>query len=80
MKTVGISEKVHRELMNLKINYSYKNTNSLLEDMVHEFKHEKLVEASKEIRKKMSEKRISFKGLVKRSRKAREEVYDEWFR
>ena len=80
MKTVGIPENVHRELMNLKINYGYKNTALLLEDMVHEFRREKLLEASKEIRKKMSEKKISFKELMNRARKPREEIYDEWFR
>lgn len=80
MKTVGISEKVHKELMSLKINYGYKNTNILLEEMIHEFKEEKLVDASQEFNKRMTEKKISFKELMNRARKTREEIYDEWFR
>ncbi len=79
MKSVGISERVHRELMNLKINYGYKKTDALLEEMICEFKKEKLLEASRDIRKKMSERKISFKELMKKSKKIREEIYDEWF-
>lgn len=79
MKTVGISENVHRELMGLKINYGYKNTDALLEEMIQEFKKDKLLEASTEIREKLVQKKISFKELVKRSGKIREEIYDEWF-
>lgn len=79
MKTVGMSEEVHKELMSLKINYNYKRTDSLLEDMIKEFKKEKLLEASAAIRKRMEEKKISLKNLAGKSKRHREEIYNEWF-
>lgn len=79
MKTVGISDKVHRELMSLKIDYGYRNTETLLEEMIHEFKKEKLLEASKDIKEKMAKKKISFGELMKSSGRIREEIYNEWF-
>ncbi len=44
MKTVGMSEEIHKELMSLKINYGCKRTDAMLEDMIREFKKEKLLE------------------------------------
>jgi len=79
MKTVGMSDEVHKELMGLKINYGYKRTDHLLEEMIREFKKEKLLEASEAIRERMARKKMSLKQLMERSRKAREEIYNEWF-
>ncbi len=79
MKTLGVSENVHKELMNIKINYGYKKTDNLIEEMIREFRKEKLIQASLEFRKKMKEKRMSLRNVVGKSRKIREEIYSEWF-
>ena len=79
MKTIGISKKVHKDLMNLKLEYGYKKTDVLLEEMIRGFKKERLLKASKIFREGMLKKKLKLKDVIKKSSKIREEIYNEWF-
>jgi len=79
MKTIGISKKVHKDLMNLKLEYGYKKTDVLLEEMIKDFKKERLLKASKIFREGMLKKKLKLKDVIKKSGDIREEIYNEWF-
>ena len=79
MKTIGISKKVHRELMNLKLEYGYKKTDILLEEMIKDFKKERLLKASKIFREGMRKRDFKLKDVINKGRNIREEIYNEWF-
>ncbi len=79
MKTIGVSQKIHRELMSLKFEYGYRKTDALLEEMIKEFKKERLHQASKLFRNHMKKKRITLRHVDEKVRKHREDIYHEWF-
>ncbi len=79
MKTIAVTEENHRELVNLKLQEGDKQVNNLISRLISEHKQRKFLEAGELFRKVLKEKGISFKELLKRSRKIREEIADEWF-
>lgn len=79
MKTIAIPEDLHKEIMQLRFQKGNKNTAELIKEIMLEYKQKKFLEASKLFREKLKEKNISFSELLKRSRKIREEIADEWF-
>lgn len=78
MKTIAIPEDLHKELMQLRLQKGNKNTAELIKEVLFEYRQKKFLEASNLFRKKLKEKNISFEELLKRSRKIREEIADEW--
>jgi len=79
MKTIALPKDLHRELVNLKLELGNKNTAELIEKLIVEYKKRQFQEFSREVRKRMKEKGISFEELLKRSKKIREEIADEWW-
>ncbi|MEK6848539.1 MAG: hypothetical protein AABX65_02820 [Nanoarchaeota archaeon] len=79
MKTIAISEEVHRELVNIKLQERERNIAALISILVSDYKRKKLLEAGGLLKRKMSEKNLGFYDLLKSSRKIREEIADEWF-
>lgn len=79
MKTVALPEDLHKELVKLKLELGNKNTAKLIEELILSYKEQKFFLASELFRKKLREKGISFSELLKRSRKIKEEIADEWF-
>ena len=75
----NISKKVHKELMNLKLEYGYKRTDVLLEEMIKDFKKERLLKASKIFREGMRKRDFKLKDVINKGRNIREEIYNEWF-
>ncbi len=79
MKTIALPEELHKELMLLRIQKGNKNIGELIKEMVVEYKKRRFIEASRMFKERLKEKNISFDELLKRSRKIREEIADEWF-
>jgi len=79
MKTIGISEEVHRDLINLKLQEREKNADELIAKLIIEYKKFKFMEASMLFRKNLKEKNIAFSDVLHKSKKIREEIGDEWF-
>ena len=79
MKTIGIPEDLHKELVELKLEENKKNAAELIEELVLEYRKQKFLKASGIFRKALKEKRLSFPALLKKSRKIRGEISDEWF-
>ncbi len=78
MKTIALPEELHKELMLLRIQKGNKNIGELIKEMVVEYKKRRFIEASRIFKERLKEKNISFDELLKRSRKIREEIADEW--
>jgi len=79
MKTISISEELHKEIIDLKLEEKKRNAEELLEELVLEHKKMKFLEASTTFRKVLDAKKLSFPNLLIKSRKLREEISDEWF-
>lgn len=78
MKTIGISEGVHRELITLKLQEGDKNAGELIAKLILEYKKNKFLEASSLFRNKLHEKKMDLRNLLVKSKKIREEIADEW--
>jgi len=79
MKTIGISDETHKELMGLKIECGEKTAEGLIEKMLVEYKKQKLLEAGKAFREGMKKGKMRLGDVIKRSEKIREGIYAEWF-
>lgn len=79
MKTLAISEDIHRELVNMKLEQRERNISSIISKLVSDYKRKKLLEGSDLLRRKMNIKGLSFYELLKKSRNIREEIANEWF-
>lgn len=79
MKTIGIPEDLHKELVNLKLEQRDKNIAELLRKLILAYREQRFLEASKLFRERLKEKKISLAQLLKESRKIREEIADEWW-
>lgn len=79
MKTICVSEKLHREIVDLKLEESKKNTAELIRELILEHKKIKFLKASEIFRKSLKEKKLGFYDILKKSKKIREEISDEWF-
>ncbi len=78
-KSVIVSEKVHNELMKLKMQEKIKNFDSLINNLIIEYKKQKLNDISKKFKESLDKRGITFDELLKKSRKIREEISDEWY-
>ncbi len=79
MKTISIPEELHQKIVTLKMQEGAKNAAELIDKLIIEYKKQKFHEASKLFRQKMEEKGITLADLLKKSRKIREEIADEWY-
>lgn len=79
MKTICIPGDLHRELMQLKLQNGNKNTAELIRELLFEYRQRKFLEASNLFKKKLKERNMSFSELLRKSRRIREEISDEWF-
>ena len=79
MKTIPVPEDLHKRIMALKIEEGAKTSAEIIEKLIVEYRKKKLNDLSNLLRKKMEEKGMSFDELLKKSRKIREEIADEWY-
>ena len=79
MKSIGISEELHKKLIALKLQEGSKNAAELIEKLIIEYKKQKFRESSQVFREALNKKGITFKEFLKRSKKIREEMADEGF-
>lgn len=79
MKTISVPEELHKKIVELKMQERAKNAAELIDKLVIEYKKQKFHEASELFRKKMEEKGITLAELLKKSRKIREEIANEWY-
>ena len=79
MKTIALPEELHKEIMKLKLELGEKNTAELIEKLILSYKEQKFLEVSRLFREKLNESGIAFSDFLKKSRKIREEIADEWF-
>ncbi len=79
MKTIPVPEELHKQIITLKIQEGDKTIADLIERLITEYRKKRLDDLSKLFREKMDEKGMSFEELLKKSRKIREEIADEWF-
>ncbi len=78
MKTIGISEQSHKNLINLKLEERTRNIEEIIEKLIIEYKKLKFIEASDLFKSKLKEKNISFHHILKKSKEVRKEIADEW--
>ena len=76
-KSLIVSEKVHNELVKLKLLERAKNVSDLLEKLIIEYRKQKLKEFRDEFKKALKEKGISFDEFLKKAGKIREEMYEQ---
>ncbi len=62
--TIALSAASHKELSMLKIQEGFKNMNELIHQLIIEHKKYKLVAASKQIRSRMKELKLSISDLI----------------
>ena len=79
MKTIGIPEDLHKEIMQLRLQKGSKNTAELIRELLIGYRKKRFLEASDLFRKKLKHKNISFEKLLKESEKVRGEIANEWF-
>ena len=79
MKTIGISEELHKEIMQLRIQRGIKTVSELLNEMLFEYKQKNFLESSTMFREGLEAHKISFDTFLKKSKLLREEIADEWF-
>jgi len=79
MKTISISEELHKEIVDLKLDEKKRNAGELLEELILEHKKMKFLEASTIFKKGLDKKKLGFLDLLIKSKKIREEISDEWF-
>lgn len=78
MKTLAISEGIHRQLMQLKVQMGYSSVDALEEDLISVFRKKKLHEASERFRKGMDARGLTLDKLLRESRKVRKELADQY--
>lgn len=79
MKTICVPERLHKEIITLKLEERQRNTAELIEQLVINYKKQKLFEASKLFRKSMKRKGMDFVDLLKKSKEMRKQIANEWF-
>lgn len=79
MKTIGIPEDIHKELIKLKLENSERNVAEIIRKLVYEYKKRKFLEFSGLFNEGLIKNKKSFNKILKNSRKIREEIVDEWF-
>ena len=79
MKTVGIPEDIHKELIKLKLESRDRNVAEIIRKLIYEYKKRKFLEFSDSFKESLSKSGESFAKILKNSRKIREEISDEWF-
>ena len=79
MKTIAIPEDLHQKLMQLRLQKGSKNSAELIKELLYEYREKRFLEASNLFKKRLKEKNISFSELLKKSRKIRGEIANEWF-
>ncbi len=77
--TIAIPLELRNKLVSLKMQEKYKNIAELIEMLYIEYRKQKFREASDLFRKKLNESGMTFDELLKKSRKIREEIADEWY-
>ena len=65
--------------MKLKMQEKIKNFDSLINNLIIEYKKQKLNDISKKFKESLDKRGITFDELLKKSRKIREEISDEWY-
>ena len=76
-KSLIVSEKVHNELVKLKLSERAKNISELLERLIIEHRKQNLHKARKMFREALNKKGITFDEFLKRANKIREEMYEQ---
>ena len=79
MKTIGIPEDLHKELIRLKLVSVNRNVAEIIKKLVYEYKKRQFLEFSHLFKESLVENKKSFDVILKQSRKIREEIADEWF-
>ncbi len=79
MKSIVISEETHRKFIEEKMQERAKTADELLGKMIIERRKQRLHAASKMFREALDKKGITLAELLRRSRKIREEIADEWY-
>ena len=79
MKSIGLPEELHKEIINLKLETGQKNVGELIRNLIVCYKQKRYFEASNLFQGKLKEKKIAFGNFLKSSKKVREEITDEWF-
>lgn len=77
MKTLALSEKTHKELMTLKIEYNYSSAEDMVIEMLVEFKKERLLEASRIFREALHKKGMTIEEVMEASKNIKREVVNE---
>lgn len=78
MKTIGISEETHKELINLKLEERNRNIEEIIKKLIFIYKEKKFQEHSEKFRDVLKKNKKSFASFLKDSKKIREEIVDEW--
>lgn len=79
MKTIAIPEELHKELLQLKIQKDKKNAAELINELIVEYKRQRFLNAGNIFRNAVKNKNVDFASFLKKSRKIREEIANEWF-
>jgi predicted CopG family antitoxin len=79
MKTIGIPEDLHKELIKLKLENGNRNVAEIIRNLVYEHKKRTFLEFSDLFRESLAKNKKSFDVILKQSRKIRGEIADEWF-
>ena len=79
MKTIGVPEDLHKELIKLKLESGNRNVSEIIKKLVYEHKKRQFLEFSDLFKNSLIKKKKSFDKILKQSRKTSEEIADEWF-
>lgn len=79
MKTIGIPEDLHKELIKLKLESGDRNVAEMIKKLVYEHKKRQFLENSLKFNEMLKKSGKTFDEFLKESRKVREEIADEWF-
>ena len=79
MKTLGIPEDLHKELMRLRLDEGDKNVTSVLRKMLHTYKEKQFLENSKKFKEMLKKSGKSFEQFLEDARRIKEEVVNEEF-
>lgn len=79
MKTIGIPENLHKELVNLKLEEKNKNMADIIKRLITSYKEQRFLEASQKFRNMLKKEGKSFSEFLKESEKIKKEIADEWF-
>jgi len=79
MKTIAIPERVHEKLIYLKLEKKKKNIAEIIDRLIEEHKENVFRQECELFRKRLAKKGDTLFDLLKKSRKIREEIANEWF-